>query len=187
VLEELNHTFEKMKDEATESVEIWGGRKVEPRFDRFVDLRYEGQASEISILAPDGNLGPAQLTALADAFEKEHEKTYGHSLPGTPLRLVNLRLVATIPTKRVLARTGIDIKTGSAPVKQTGGMRKAYWGKDYGSLDTPVFDFGEVRQSPIEGPVLIDCYDTTIVVPPDYNVAAGDWGNIVINIKKEVD
>ena len=49
-----------------------------------------------------------------------------------------------------------------------------------------VVELEKVGQSPIEGPIFVDCYDTTIVVPPDCTVATGDWGNVVINIESEV-
>jgi hypothetical protein len=44
----------------------------------------------------------------------------------------------------------------------------------------------QVGQTPLAGPVLVDCYDTTIVIPPDCTIATGDWGNVLINIKSEV-
>ena len=188
VLEALNHTFEKMRDEAISSVEAWGGRpKVEPHLERYVDLRYEGQAWELSIPVPEGELDQAQMAAVADAFEEEHEKTYGHRLPGYRVQAVNLRLVATIPTKRVPLRTIIGgTASSAAATKQAMEMRKAYWGKSHGSLDTPVLGLEQVGQSPRDGPILVDCYDTTIVIPPGCTIAVGDWGNVIINIKSEV-
>lgn len=184
VLENLNRTFEEMIDEAIASVEVWGGRqRVEPRIDKFVDLRYEGQSWELSILVPEGKLGPAELVKATGDFETEHEKTYGHRLPGYSVQAVALRLVATIPTKRV---TLSSITGGAGRAKATGlasEKRKAYWGKEHDFIDTPVLALEQVGQSPIEGPVLVDCYDTTIVIPPDCTIATGDWGNILINIK----
>lgn len=188
VLDKLNYTFERMRDEAVSSVEVWGGRpKVEPHFEKYVDLRYEGQSWELSIPVPKGKLEQAQIVATASSFEEEHEKTYGHRLPGYSLQAVNLRLVATIPTKRVTLRTIIGGTAGSTvATRQTMEMRKAYWGKSYGSLDTPVLVLEQVGQSPREGPILVDCYDTTIVIPPGCTIAVGDWGNVIINIKSEV-
>jgi N-methylhydantoinase A len=184
VLEKLNHTFAEMIDEAIASVEVWGGRqKVTPHLDKLVDLRYEGQSWELSIPVPEGKLEPAELVKATKDFEDEHEKTYGHRLLGYAVQAVSLRLVATIPTKRVTLST---ITGGASAVKATGQAaetRKAYWGKSYGFIDTPVLELKQVGQSPAEGPVLVDCYDTTIVIPPDCTIATGDWGNVIINIK----
>ena len=188
LLNELNHAFKIIVDEAISSAELWGGRlNAKPQINKFVDLRYEGQASEISIPVPEGDVALPQLAALADAFEREHEKTYGHSLPGCPLQVVNLRLVATLPTKSVHLRKKVgEIADSTAATGQSQEVRKAFWGKTYGSLDTPVLKLEQVAQSPREGPILIDCYDTTIVVPPGCTIAAGEWGNIMINTKSEV-
>jgi len=186
VLENLNRTFEEMIDEAIASVEVWGGRqKVTPRIDKLVDLRYEGQSWELSIPVPEGQLGPAELVKATEDFEAEHKKTYGHRLPGYAVQAVALRLVATIPTKRITL-SSITGGAGRATTSQTKETRKAYWGKEHGFIDTPVLTLEQVGQTPLAGPVLVDCYDTTIVIPPDCTIATGDWGNVLINIKSEV-
>jgi N-methylhydantoinase A len=185
VLDNLNRTLEEMEKTAIESAEVWGGReKVSPGLNRFVGLRYEGQSFELSIPVPSGKLGLAELVKIKEDFEKEHEKTYGHCLPGYSVQAVVLRLMATLPTEQVILSTitsGIGRVTG-----KTTETRKAYWGQEYGFVDTKVLQLEQVSQSPIEGPVLVDCYDTTIVIPPKVDIALGDWGNVTINIKDEV-
>jgi len=187
VLEEFNHTFEQMIAEAIASVEIWGGRqKVVPHLDKYVDLRYKGQSWELPIQVPEGKLGSSELAKATADFEAEHEKTYGHRLPGYSLQAVALRLVATIPTKRVTV-SNITSGAGKAKAKtQASEKRKAYWGEEHGFINTQVLELEQVGQSPIKGPVLVDCYDTTIVIPPDSTIVSGDWGNLIINIKGEV-
>ncbi len=186
ILEELNQTFEKMVTEAITSVEVWGGRqKVMPHIEKLVDLKYEGQSWELSIPVLEGKLGATELVKATGDFEAEHEKTYGHRLSGYTLQAVALRLVATIPTKRV---TISHIIGGAGKTKmQAPEKRKAYWGREYGFIDTPVLVLEQLKQDPIEGPILVDCYDTTIVIPPDATIATGDWGNLIIDIKSEAN
>ena len=185
VLDNLNRTLEEMEQTAIESVEIWGGReKVSPSLNRFVGLRYEGQSWELSIAVPSGKLGLVELEKAHDDFEEDHKRTYGHCLHGYSVQAVTLRLMATLPTKRVILST---ITSGAGKVTgKTTGKRRAYWGKEYGFIDTKVLQLEQVTQSPIEGPVLVDCYDTTIVIPPKADIALGDWDNVIINIKDEV-
>ena len=187
-LDELNDTFEKISNKAISSVQLWAGHvKVQPYLKRYVDLRYEGQAWELSIPVPEAKLGRADLVTIGEAFEKEHEKTYGHSLTGYPLRLVNLRLVATVPTEGVqLRRVLKPTAKAVAATSQDTGTRKAYWGNSCGWVGTPVIKPEQISEVPKEGPILVDCYDTTIVVPPDCTIATDEWGNIVIKIKSEV-
>ena len=187
MLQSLKNTFERISDQAISSVEVWGGRpKAKPRIYRYVDIRYKGQAWELSIPVPEGELSQTQLSVLFEAFEKEHERIYGHRLPGYPVEVVNLRVMATLPVKRVpLRTTNVGTKGMGTLIKGIHGRRKAYWGKKYGFLDTPVLGLEQIRQSQKEGPILVDCYDTTIVVPPNCTIATGGWGNIIINIKSE--
>jgi len=184
VLGDLNSTFDRMCNEALSTVQVWGGfAEAKPRLEKYVDLRYEGQASELLIPVPEGKLGPAQMVTVAKVFEKEYEKTYGHRLPGCRLQVANLRLLAALPKKRVTVRKELSTTTSLTANGRVLGMRKAYWGKSYGWLDTPVLQ--QVGQSPREGPILVDFYDTTIVVPPGCTIAVGNWGNVIINIKSE--
>ena len=183
-MEDLNYTFDRMTDEAMSSAALWAGRvEVKPRIDRYVDLRYKGQSSEISLLVSAGAMGKAELVALTEAFEAEHEKTYGHRLPGFSFAIQSLRLIATIPTRRP-SLTRIGGGAGSATTREgTQSTRKAYWGKKHGIIDTTVLELEQVGPSPRQGPILVDCYDTTIVVPPGCTIAMGDWGNVIINIE----
>jgi N-methylhydantoinase A len=57
------------------------------------------------------------------------------------------------------------------------GSREAYFGKQTGLVDTPVLarrDLTEARQ----GPLLIDEYDSTIVVPPGMKASCDEEGNV---------
>lgn len=64
-------------------------------------------------------------------------------------------------------------------------MRKAFWGKKHGMIDTPVLALAQIGESAKESPLLVDCYDTTIVVPPGCSLARGFLGNLIINIGNE--
>jgi len=184
-LQELNEVFETMANEAILSVELWGGRKkVKPLIHEFIDVKYQGQAWELSIPVPEGKLGQPQIAALADKFKAEYQKIYGYSL-NTPLHVVNLRLVATLASKRP-SLVAFNRKANQDTASQgERSSRKAYWGKEHGFLDTPVFGLGQIEEKPNQGPVLVDCYDTTIVVPPGCTISTGEWGNVIIEINSE--
>jgi len=47
---------------------------------RSASMHYAGQAFELPVRLPDHDLGRDDLPALADAFEVEHERSYGHRL-----------------------------------------------------------------------------------------------------------
>jgi N-methylhydantoinase A len=184
-LEELNRVFETMVTEAASSVQLWGGRKkVKPLIKKLVDIRYEGQAWELSIQVPEGRLEQPQIAALADDFKAEYQKIYGYSL-NTPLHVVNLRLVATLPSERPSLVAFNRSANRDDARQEAPSTRKAYWGKEYGFMDTPVFGLRQIGERPSQGPILVDCYDTTIVVPPGCTISTGEWGNVSIEINGE--
>jgi N-methylhydantoinase A len=61
------------------------------RCDRQMDIRYAGQAYELSI--------PFRAR-FPDLFHEEHKRAYGHAQPGRALEVVNLRVRLTIPTPK---------------------------------------------------------------------------------------
>jgi N-methylhydantoinase B len=184
-LEDLNQTFNQMTNEAISSAEVWAGKiRAKPLIERYIDIRYEGQAWELSIPMPKGQLEQTELAKLADDFREEYERTYGYRL-NTPMRVANLRLVATIPSKRPSSTTVATTHAETA-TQETKRTRRAYWGKEHGFMDTPVVGLEQIRQEPISGPLLVDCYDTTIVIPPGCTATMGEWGNVIINIESEV-
>jgi N-methylhydantoinase A len=183
VLNHFNSRFEEMINEATSSVEVWAGRsEVKPLIKKYVDIRYEGQAWELTIPVPQGRLGQAEIAGLARDFKKKYLKIYSYQL-NSPMCVVNLRLVATVTSKRpthIMAATGIHRSTLTK-------MRKAYWGKKHGYLNTPVLGLEQIGRKPTRGPLLVECYDTNIVIPPGCAAVMGEWGNVTINIENVED
>ena len=58
-----------------------------------VDMKYEGQVSELTVWMPPGKVTSESLSKLAGVFEDEHEKTYGYRAEAS-YQLVNLRVIA---------------------------------------------------------------------------------------------
>ena len=78
---------------ATEVGEVFyeeGYTSEETRVRYLEDLRYRGQRYELTV--PVG-AGPMDLAQLADDFNAEHQRTYGHSNKEYPVKLVNIRAI----------------------------------------------------------------------------------------------
>ena len=137
-----------------------------------VDMRFKGQASEIRIELPgatDGELIPR----LSADFEEEHERLYGHrSDPDNPIEVIAVRGIGRT------GGTGLPGRTEPAGAAPQGGERAAYFGS-HGSISTPVVARADLDQW-ADGPLLIDEYDSTIVVPPGARARRDDRGNLLI-------
>ena len=121
---------------------------------RTAELRYDGQTWEIEVGVGD----PADTRTLVDAFEAEHERLYGvRGEPGAPIDIRALRLAALGPAHAV---DRLSLQDGFEPAT---AMRETVLGA------LPVRSRGSIGEGPVEGPLLIDEYDTTVVVRPGWS------------------
>src|SRR5262249_12661055 len=70
--------------EALLSAQGYGGH-VE--IERSADLKYQGQSYELAVPLGSGAGGADTIARLAEAFGKEHERTYGHKAEGDPIQI----------------------------------------------------------------------------------------------------
>jgi N-methylhydantoinase A len=71
------------------------------------------------------------------------------------------------------------------PAAQT--SRKAYFGRDVGFIDTPVIPRGALGDDWRAGPLIIEEYDATCVVPHDARARLDMLGNIEIELPEEAE
>lgn len=144
------------------------------RLRRRVDLRYAGQAFELAVDMPEGAFDASMCDALAAAFDDEHARTYGHSLPRAhPREIVTLRVIGTVITER--PESHLAARDGQHSV----ASRPAFFG-DEGWLDTRIVDRHQLS-TPLAGPVIVEEPDATTVVPPGWTASLDDRLNILID------
>ena len=150
------------------------GNRAQVQIERSVDLKYQGQSFELTVPLPPAWTDEA-LRELAVNFGREHERTYGHQAEGDPIQMVNLRLTARVlrPVDRRAIRLEEDRTT-------LGGERRAYFGLAHGAMATAVITRGQLAATPRPGPLLVDEYDATTLVPPGCAARLDPHGNIVI-------
>ncbi|MGH7263283.1 MAG: hydantoinase/oxoprolinase family protein [Candidatus Rokuibacteriota bacterium] len=142
---------------------------------RSVDLKYQGQSFELTVPLPAAWRGEDGVRELAAAFAREHERTYGHKADDDPIQIVNLRLTARV--RPPAGRPAIRLAAERAGVR---GTRLAYFGRDHGSLATPALARRDLGPTPRSGPLLVDEYDATTLVPPGCAARLDPHGNIRI-------
>src|SRR5579859_5397728 len=143
--------------------------------ERFLDLRYRGQSSELRI-----PLEGSAAEALADAagsFEAEHQRVYGHHDGIDRIELVNLRVVARA-LREPLTR---NMRRVNAGVAGAGSTRPAYFGRRHGVRDTRVVGRDQLTFEAQVGPLIVEEYDATTVVPPDWSARRDSLGNILVH------
>ena len=61
-------------------------------------------------------------------------------------------------------------------------QRAAYFGPQHGWLETRLVRRQALAQGALEGPLIIEEYDATTVIPPGCQASLDSWSNIVVNI-----
>jgi N-methylhydantoinase A len=143
-----------------------------------LELRYSGQAYELGVPFVSGT----NLEAVATAFHTEHERTYGHSSPGAPVDLVSVKVLGRSPahvsTDALSSLAGGDGPAGANQV------RAAYFGPQMRAQQTPIVARASLRGSLRRGPMIVEEYDATSVVPPDCTAWIDGAGNLFIRIEE---
>jgi len=199
----MKDIFGAMTSDALISAKEWGFDAAEVRIARYADLRYVQQSSELTIELPQGEIGAQTTDALGLSFHAEHLGTFGHSFPSSAIEFNALRITAGICTDKppVTARfipQGIAGKpigrrqntpfaraagAQGAPSERNAPCKRAgYFGKEAGFIETDVLAPGMIGHEAVCGPVFIDSYDTTVVVPPGCGVRASAGGSLLIEI-----
>jgi N-methylhydantoinase A len=174
----LQEIFARLEREALQTLAAEGYAADRVAVRRFADVRYLRQNSELTIPVGDGPLTPQHLRQLEADFAAEHDRTYGYRSPQETVQIVNLRLVARgLDAGRVPARLQLgepsDLARPPAP-------RRVYFGPQVGWRDTPVVRRSDLAGTAQPGPLIVEEYDATTVVPPGCSACLDDWGNLVI-------
>jgi len=146
------------------------------RHERFADLRYLGENSELTVAWPaEAAPGPA----LRAAFDAAHDRSYGYASAEETVELVNLRLVArgVSATPRVPARLSVPPVARGADRR-----RRVYFGPVEGWRETPVVGRMEIDALGRDGPLLVEEYDSTTVVPPGARVRRIEWDILAVDL-----
>lgn len=136
------------------------------------DLRHEGQATELTV--PFEGEDFAQIRAR---FVAEYLKTYGYT-DHTPVELMKVRVAGRgLRDNRLDFRAMKMASRAGAPIS---GARSISFTRGAPAQDVAVVDRASIDHRPRSGPLIIEEFDATIVVPPDARVHKDDIGCIVL-------
>ncbi|MGC4153295.1 MAG: hydantoinase/oxoprolinase family protein [Propionicimonas sp.] len=145
---------------------------------RRADLRYLGQAFELTVDVPSGILDQETLAAVIADFHESHERHYGFQKPGETVELVNLRvslLAATQGTRQAPSVAVAEVMP--EPVE----IRPVYF---HGSwFQTPLYLRDDLRHGhTFAGPAIVQESGSTTVASPGDQVTVDTAGNLVLDL-----
>jgi N-methylhydantoinase A len=166
---DLRHAFAQIDREGFSTMRNQGFSKEKLCVERFLDVRYTGQAYELSVPAT-GN--------FVRAFHGEHELRYGHASPTRSIEIVNVRsrFIGAMP-KLNWTRHRLGPPECLSAITVTRGVifstRKER---------TPIYVREKLHSGNIvRGPAIIAEYSGTTVVPPGWRAVVDAYENIVLS------
>jgi N-methylhydantoinase A len=154
-----------------------GGRGDETEVVVDLDVRYPGEASELTLALPGTTFDAAGAVELVTRFHSRHLAEYGHGEAGA-VEVVRVRVTARRPQHDGGSALQAVPTTGSLAI---GGTRRtAHFGA--GPQQVPVVERAGL-QTPTAGPLLVDEADTTTVVPPGWTAHRDTVGNLVLEAR----
>ncbi len=172
-LQEVTQAWDALAKQATDQLAAEGFASAKRKIRRSAALHYHGQTYELTVALPDG---PIDFAYLEEAYGREHEKTYGHRAGADePVELVSIQVVGHG------LREGPNIPQRVRPSRgepQPPPPRRAYFGS---WIETPVMRRSDLSQAK-KGPLIVEEYDATCVVPPGAKAELDGGGNIVIDL-----
>ncbi len=144
-----------------------------------MDLKYEGQVSDLTVPFSASEVNRQSVNAVITAFDEEHERSFGYSSPGTGYQLVNVRVIARgLPeVPRMPAQLEL---AGASSSYASDAQRDVYFGTTRGWATVPIVNRQALAGATTEGPLIVEEYDSTTVVPPCWRATADQWSNIIL-------
>lgn len=172
----VSELYQKMKEQADR---LLSGMEYERRFVREVDIRYSGQAYELTVPFGEG-FEAYDFEDLRKAFLHLYQNRYGYVMQA-PIESVNWRLIAygVVPKIALAQKEAETVKDVEDSRK---GFRRAYFSESESFIDCAVYDRYKLYEGAVlEGPAIIEERESTCVVLPNQRVTVDKYANLLID------
>jgi N-methylhydantoinase A len=188
--DELAAVYRTLEARAADALEREGFAPEQHVYLRTADLRYDGQAFEVRVPAPDGPIDEEFQRAVVDAFHAEHERLYGYSYRPDPtapatgqhrpkhrVEWVNLRVSGVGPIDRPRLRQ-LDEGDGDPGRARTGERPVAF---DGAAVPTPIYDRARLLAGDrLAGPAIVEEFGSTIPIHPGFAARVDRYANLIV-------
>ena len=165
-----------METEATTVVRA-GAPDAKLACSRTADLRYVGQGHEITVSLPHGDLNPAALADLRDAFEKAYFAHYNRTVPGLDIEGINWMVTVSTPVSIPSPLTELAAERWP----QSPANRSVFDADQRGFCDYAIHRRLDLRTGDrIAGPAIVVEDETSTLVPSAFDLHINALGYLVM-------
>jgi N-methylhydantoinase A len=180
--QELENTFQDLQTQGKTILESQNIRPETLVFSRQLDMRYWGQAYELTVSAPEA-ISSEELSKIEHSFHTKHESVYGYSVTKDAVELVNARLISigvVAPPRLPEHEVGREEPSSDALLTR----REVYFEKYEGYRQCPIYTREKLAPgNVILGPAVIEQYDATSVIYPEWNARINRIGGLEIGLE----
>ncbi len=176
--EQLMTDLEELRQRAAMSLNADGIPEEKQEVTYQADLRYVGQAFQITMDFTSEELLEKGLALLTEKFDQEHEQLFTFAL-GEDHELVMIRAIVQARS-RAIKEVKVGREGASLEECKIHDSQFYYEGKNYdvGIYDRSLLHAGML----VEGPAIVSEMDSTTVILPGHRATVDSIGNLLINV-----
>jgi N-methylhydantoinase A/oxoprolinase/acetone carboxylase beta subunit len=177
----LQAAFEELEQQARAQLEKDGIAAEQILVQRVADCRYLGQGYELRVDVDSGAIDDAWVEKVRGDFHDIHEREYSRRFDESDIEIPNVRVrgIGLMPPLRVP-----EADHGDESPDEALRYERDAWFRVGGSLEqvpTRFYDRTALKAgNRLEGPAIVNQYDSTTVIPPGLTAHVDRFGNIVI-------
>lgn len=169
--EEVESFYKEMEQESIRVLNQQNINTDQIKFQHTADIRYSGQEYTVNVAYEQG-----ELIELSNRFHQAHRDIYGHNNPLGITEIVNLRVTALGELEKAdFTRQEKAHEVEANPLS----VKNVVWNTK--EEQTSVFSTGDLRfGNHFNGPAIVEDKNSTIVIPPKFNIKIDEYENIEI-------
>jgi len=184
IVKKFNEAFERLEATGYQEMAEEGFERKDVVANYEMSCRYGGQLYEVTCACPVSRLNTLDdFKTLLKGYETEYERLYTkqslYPQGGLEIVTLTLKLSASTAAKPVLKKSEYKGEDPSAALK---GKRQVYF--EGGFVEAKVYAMGKLENGNIvQGPAIIEQFDTTLVIPQGYRVVVDEYRNMNLREK----
>ena len=177
----LQQAYEELEEQARVQLEEDGMPLEQILIQRVADCRYLGQGYELRVDADSGPIDHDWIEKIRSYFHDIHQREYSRRFEDSDIEIPNIRVrgIGLMPPLKVP-----EVEHGDPSPAAALRYERDAWFRVGGALTkvaTRYYDRAALRAgNRLEGPAIVNQYDSTTVVPPGLTARIDRFGNIVI-------
>ena len=144
------------------------------------DVRYAGQAFQITVEFNEKEFETKGIKLITDAFDDEHYQLFTFKLnDGHEILMIRAIVKVTQAEINSSTNTSSEASLNDAVIQDSRFYHESEW------HDAKIYDRNKLHANHlISGPAIVSEMDSTTVVLPNHEAAVDEVGNLIINPKK---